>query len=112
MITRGSSLIRRLGRCAKPRQQQIGGGAPVRFLHRLERGRRVGLVGDPVLPQGGGARHHRIDEAIVKKEVEAAGFKLVDEGNFLHNPADPRDAPVFKPKVPVDEFVLKYQKPQ
>lgn len=59
-----------------------------------------------------GKTFHRIEEATLKQEVEAAGFKLVDEGNFLHNPADPRDAPVFKPKVPVDEFVLKFQKPQ
>ena len=36
-------------------------------------------------------RLHRIDEAVVRSEVSAAGFKLVEEGNFLRNPADPRD---------------------
>jgi predicted methyltransferase len=54
---------------------------------------------------------HRIEESTLRKEIEAAGFKLVGEGDFLRNPQDPRDAPVFRPVVPVDEFVLKYQKP-
>jgi predicted methyltransferase len=54
---------------------------------------------------------HRIEESTLRGEVEAAGFKLVDEGSFLRHPEDPRDAAVFKPPVPVDEFVLKYQKP-
>jgi predicted methyltransferase len=54
---------------------------------------------------------HRIEEATLRQEVEAAGFKLVAEGDFLHHPEDPRDVKVFKPAVPVDEFVLKYQKP-
>lgn len=55
---------------------------------------------------------HRIEEAFLRREVEAAGFKLVAEGNFLRNPADPRDKPVAKPAQPNDEFVLKFQKPQ
>jgi predicted methyltransferase len=55
---------------------------------------------------------HRIDEAFLKGEVEAAGFKLVGEADFLHHPEDPRDAPVFRPKVPVDEFVLKFERPK
>jgi predicted methyltransferase len=54
---------------------------------------------------------HRIEESTLRKEIEAAGFKLVSEGDFLHHPEDPRDVPVFRPAVPVDEFVLKYQKP-
>jgi predicted methyltransferase len=55
---------------------------------------------------------HRIDEAFLKREVEAAGFKLVSEADFLRHPEDPRDAPVFRPKVPVDEFVLKFERPK
>jgi predicted methyltransferase len=54
---------------------------------------------------------HRVEESIVRQELEAAGFKLVEEGNFLRNPEDPREAAVFRPQVPNDEFVLKYQKP-
>lgn len=55
---------------------------------------------------------HRIEESTLKQEVEAAGFKLVAEGDFLHHAEDPKDIPVFKAPVPIDEFVLKYQKPQ
>jgi predicted methyltransferase len=54
---------------------------------------------------------HRIEESVVRQELEAAGFKLVEEANFLRNPEDPREAAVFRPQVPNDEFVLKYQKP-
>jgi len=54
---------------------------------------------------------HRIEESVLRQEIEAAGFKLAEEGNFLHHPEDPRDIAVFRPQVPVDEFVLKYQKP-
>src|SRR6266702_2502296 len=54
---------------------------------------------------------HRIEESIVRQEIDAAGFKLVEEGNFLRHPEDPREAAVFRPQVPTDEFVLKYQKP-
>jgi predicted methyltransferase len=54
---------------------------------------------------------HRIEESAERAELEAAGFRLVDEGQFLRNPNDPRDAPFFKATVPVDQFILKYQKP-
>jgi predicted methyltransferase len=55
---------------------------------------------------------HRIEESTLKQEIEAAGFKLVAEADFLRHPEDPRDAKVFQPTVPNDEFVLKYQKPK
>jgi predicted methyltransferase len=35
----------------------------------------------------------------------------VSEADFLRNPKDPRDAVVFHPQIPNDEFVLKFQKP-
>jgi predicted methyltransferase len=54
---------------------------------------------------------HRIEESTLRQEIETAGFKLVSEADFLRHPEDPRDAAVFHPPVPVDEFVLKYQKP-
>jgi predicted methyltransferase len=54
---------------------------------------------------------HRIEESTLRQEIEAAGFKLVAEADFLRHPEDPRDAAVFRPAIPVDEFVLKYQKP-
>jgi predicted methyltransferase len=55
---------------------------------------------------------HRIEEKVVREEIEAAGFKLVAEADFLRNPNDPREERVFQPKIPVDEFVLKYRKPE
>jgi len=59
-----------------------------------------------------GKTFHRIEEAVLRKEVEAAGFKLVAEGDFLRHPEDMRDVIVFRAPTPIDEFVLKYQKPQ
>ena len=54
---------------------------------------------------------HRIEEALLRREIENAGFRLVEEGRFLRNPDDPRDDIVFRAKVPVDEFVLKFVRP-
>lgn len=54
---------------------------------------------------------HRIEESALRQEIEAAGFKLAAEADFLRHPEDPRDAAFFRSQVPTDEFVLKYQKP-
>jgi predicted methyltransferase len=54
---------------------------------------------------------HRIEESTLRQEVEAAGFHLVAEGSFWRNPDDTHDFPSYKPTMPVDNFVLKYQKP-
>jgi len=54
---------------------------------------------------------HRVEEAFLRREVEAAGFRLVDEGMFLRNPADPRDRQEPDPPQPKDEFVLRFVKP-
>jgi predicted methyltransferase len=58
-----------------------------------------------------GRTFHRIEESVLRGEVEAVGFKLVGEGNFLRHPEDTRDFSVNRPTGPVDEFVLRYQKP-
>lgn len=57
---------------------------------------------------------HRIDPAVVRREVEAAGFKFVGENNAVRNPADPKTASVFDPAIrgKTDQFVYKFQKPQ
>jgi predicted methyltransferase len=34
---------------------------------------------------------HRIEESVVRSEVEAAGFKLVGEGDFWRHPEDTHD---------------------
>jgi predicted methyltransferase len=54
---------------------------------------------------------HRIEESFLRSEVEAAGFRLQAEGQFLRNPADPRDRNTPEPFQPKDEFVLRFVKP-
>ena len=54
---------------------------------------------------------HRVEEAFVRREIEAAGFRLVASADFLRNPADPRDRNTPEPAQPKDEFVLKFVKP-
>ena len=54
---------------------------------------------------------HRIEEATLRREIEAAGFRLAAEGDFLRHREDPRDSIVFRPTVPVDEFVLRFVRP-
>ena len=57
---------------------------------------------------------HRIDGELVKKEVEAAGFKLAGEGTFLKNDKDPHTANVHDEGLRwhTDQFALKFTKPK
>ncbi|HEX4408232.1 MAG TPA: methyltransferase [Xanthobacteraceae bacterium] len=55
---------------------------------------------------------HRIEESTERQEIEAAGFKFVAEGNFWRSAADTHDFPSYKPVVPVDNFVLKFERPK
>jgi predicted methyltransferase len=57
---------------------------------------------------------HRIDADVVKKEVEAAGFKFAAEGDFLKNPQDPHTANVHDQGIRwhTDQFALKFTKPK
>lgn len=74
------------------------------------------LVIDHAAEKGSGLRDtdtlHRIDEAAVKKEVEAAGFKLIAESDALRNPSDNHAQKVFDPAIrgKTDQFVLKFKK--
>lgn len=56
---------------------------------------------------------HRIDPAIVRKEVEAAGFKFAGESKVLNNPADPLDIAVFDKSIRghTSQFAYKFVKP-
>jgi predicted methyltransferase len=56
---------------------------------------------------------HRIDPAIVKREVEAAGFKFISENKAIRNSSDPMTASVFDASIrgKTDQFVYKFQKP-
>ena len=57
---------------------------------------------------------HRIDPAIVRKEVEAAGFKLDSESPLLRDASDPLTANVFSPAIrgKTDQFIMKFRKPK
>ncbi|QDZ07487.1 class I SAM-dependent methyltransferase [Sphingomonas panacisoli] len=56
---------------------------------------------------------HRIEKALVIKEVTSVGFKLVDEGTFLRRPSDDHTLPIFDKKVQgqTDQYALKFVKP-
>jgi predicted methyltransferase len=75
------------------------------------------LIVDHAAEKGSGLRDtntlHRIDEATVKTEVEAAGFELVGESEVLHNPGDDHTKKIFDPAIrgSTDQFVLRFRKP-
>ena len=54
---------------------------------------------------------HRIDEKVVVDEFRQAGFQLEQAGDFLRNPADPRDQAFFDMKIQTDKFALRFVKP-
>jgi predicted methyltransferase len=56
---------------------------------------------------------HRIEKAQIIREVEAAGFRLVKEGDFLHRPADDHTKSIFDPAIRghTDQYALKFVKP-
>ena len=56
---------------------------------------------------------HRIEKALVVKEVAGAGFSLRAEGEMLRNPGDPRTENALKEaRGKSDRFVLKFEKPR
>jgi predicted methyltransferase len=59
------------------------------------------------------AKLHRIERAMVVKEVLAAGFVLDGESTVLSNPADPHNIAVFDPSLrgQTDQFILRFKKP-
>lgn len=77
----------------------------------------VYVIVDHVADAGSGMRDtdtlHRIDPAIVKKQVEAAGFVFDGESDALRNPADPHDIKVFDKSIRghTDQFVYRFRKP-
>lgn len=60
--------------------------------------------------------NHRIEEQVVRDEVQKAGFRLAAEADFLRNPADSRDwnaspRAAAERRGTSDRFVLKFVKP-
>ena len=56
---------------------------------------------------------HRIDPAIVRKQVVAAGFRFAGESRLLANPADDHSKAVFDKSIRghTDQFIFKFVKP-
>ena len=75
------------------------------------------VIVDHVAEAGSGMRDtdklHRIDPAIVRRQVEAAGFVFVGESKVLRNPKDTHKLEVFDPKIRryTDQFAYKFRKP-
>jgi predicted methyltransferase len=57
---------------------------------------------------------HRIDPALVKSQVTAAGFEFVGESKLLANPDDPKNNLVFAPAIrgKTDQFIYKFRRPK
>jgi predicted methyltransferase len=77
----------------------------------------VFLVIDHNAAPGSGTRDteklHRIDPAVIKQEIQAAGFELVEESKLLANPDDDHSWMVFSPgkRGTTDQAVFKFRKP-
>src|SRR4249919_1135986 len=75
------------------------------------------VIVDHVAEEGSGMRDtdslHRIDPAIVRKQVEAAGFVFAGESEVLRNPKDGHKVKVFDPSIRryTDQFAYKFRKP-
>jgi predicted methyltransferase len=75
------------------------------------------VVLDHAAEKGSGLRDtetlHRIDEATVKQEVLAGGFKLAGESTVLRNTEDAHTLKVFDPAIrhKTDQFILIFRKP-
>ncbi len=59
---------------------------------------------------------HRIEETLVRSEIEAAGFRFAEAGTFLHNSNDAHDwnaspGAAAEKRGTSDRFVLKFVKP-
>ncbi|MBW2397272.1 MAG: class I SAM-dependent methyltransferase [Deltaproteobacteria bacterium] len=54
---------------------------------------------------------HRMDAALLRRELEAAGFEFAAEADFLRHPEDPKEKPFFEMETPTDGFVHRYVKP-
>jgi predicted methyltransferase len=76
------------------------------------------LIVDHDTAAGAGASQtstlHRIEGALVRREVESAGFRLDGQSNLLRHPADDHSAKVQETGIrgKTDQFVLRFRKPK
>ena len=87
-----------------------------RILAALKPGGVYGII-DHHAKEGTGSEAvkslHRIEEAVIVKEITDAGFTLAKKGDFLRNAQDDRTKIVFDPAIrgKTDRFVLRFEKP-
>ena len=85
-------------------------------LSGLKPGGVLGIV-DHVAAEGSpssvGTSLHRIDPALLRREIEAAGFIFDGESEILRNPEDDHTKPMFDPSVRgrTDRIVYRFEKP-
>ena len=78
----------------------------------------VYIVIDHSAKAGSGLRDtgtlHRIDAALVRREIEAAGFIYEGESRILRNPRDAMTINVFEPSIRgrTDQFIYRFRKPR
>jgi predicted methyltransferase len=99
---------------------QTRGGSSAAFnravFERLKPG-GVYVVVDHAAAAGAGTSQveslHRIDPAVVRKEVEEAGFVLEAESAVLANKDDPHSAKIFDPSIKgrTDRFAFRFVRP-
>jgi predicted methyltransferase len=76
------------------------------------------LIVDHETAPGAGASQtstlHRIEDKVVRQEVQAAGFVLDGESQLLRHPADDHTAKVQETGIrgKTDQFILKFRKPR
>jgi predicted methyltransferase len=98
---------------------QTKGATPAGFNRAVYERLKPGgfyVIADHVAATSTGANHaeslHRIDPAVVREEVETAGFVLDAESTVLANKDDPHSAKVFDPSIKgeTDRFAYRFVK--
>ncbi|HEY8574638.1 methyltransferase [Phenylobacterium sp.] len=81
------------------------GGVLIILDHAANAGAEVGPTANTL---------HRIDPAVVRRNLEAAGFRYEGESRALANPADDHTKGVFDPSLRghTDQFIYKFRKPR
>jgi predicted methyltransferase len=91
-----------------------------KFLHEIFSALKpdgvLGIIDHAADPGAGpetGGTLHRIDPALIKRDMAEAGFLFDGETNILRNPTDDRLQAVFAPSVRdrTDRVVLRFRKP-
>lgn len=70
------------------------------------------VVIDAEASEGRDEESHRISSDVIKSEVTAAGFELVEESDMLANPADDHVGPKWEERDSLDRSLLKFRKPE